>query len=84
MAVNKVKVTIGFMVGGVFTVFFGTVLTFVGPIVIDDQVVKVSVVLTGQLACLHHVYTMFTAVFNVLSCAALCPVTSAHRLHTDT
>ncbi|XP_034752587.1 scavenger receptor class B member 1 isoform X3 [Etheostoma cragini] len=40
MAINKSKVAIGFIVAGVLTVFFGTVLTFVGPIIIDDQVVK--------------------------------------------
>lgn len=39
---DKSKVAIGFIVAGVLTVFFGTVLTFVGPIIIDDQVVKVS------------------------------------------
>ncbi len=42
MAVNKAKVAIGFIVVGVLTVIFGTVLTFVGPIIIDDQIVKVS------------------------------------------
>lgn len=42
MAINKAKVAIGFMVAGVLAVILGTVLTFVGPIIIDDQVVKVS------------------------------------------
>lgn len=42
MAVNKAKVAVGFIVAGVLMVFFGTVLTFVGPIIIDDQIVKVG------------------------------------------
>lgn len=42
MGVNKAKLTAGFIVAGVLMVFFGTVLVFVGPIVIDDQVEKVS------------------------------------------
>lgn len=42
MAINKAKVAVGFIVVGALTVFFGTVLTFVGPIIIDDQIVKVS------------------------------------------
>uniref|UniRef100_A0A8C9ZPF9 Scavenger receptor class B member 1 n=1 Tax=Sander lucioperca TaxID=283035 RepID=A0A8C9ZPF9_SANLU len=44
MAMDKSKVAIGFIVAGVLTVFFGTVLTFVGPIIIDDQVVKNTVI----------------------------------------
>lgn len=44
MAINGAKVAIGFIVAGVLTVFFGTVLTFVGPIIIDDQVVKNTVI----------------------------------------
>lgn len=42
MAINKAKVAIGFMVVGVLAVILGIVFTFVGPIIIDDQVVKVS------------------------------------------
>lgn len=42
MAINKSKVAVGFIVVGVLTVFFGTLLTFVGPLIIDDQVVKVG------------------------------------------
>lgn len=41
MAVNKAKVAVVFMVAGFLTVVFGTVLTFVGPLIIDDQIVKV-------------------------------------------
>lgn len=41
MAVNKSKVSVGFIVVGVLTALLGIVLVFVGPIVIDDQVVKV-------------------------------------------
>ncbi|KAF1377908.1 hypothetical protein PFLUV_G00205650 [Perca fluviatilis] len=44
MAIDKSKVAVGFIVAGVLTVFFGTVLTFVGPIIIDDQVVKNTVI----------------------------------------
>ncbi|XP_068562463.1 scavenger receptor class B member 1 isoform X2 [Cebidichthys violaceus] len=44
MAINKAKVSVGFIVSGVLMVFFGTVLTFVGPIIIDDQVVKNTVI----------------------------------------
>lgn len=40
MAVNKSKVAVGFIVAGVLMVVFGTVLCFVGPIIIDDQIVK--------------------------------------------
>lgn len=42
MAVNKAKVAVGFIVVGVLAVLFGTILTFVGPIIIDDQIVKVG------------------------------------------
>lgn len=42
MAINKSKVAVGFIVVGVLAVFFGTVLAFVGPLIIDDQVVKVG------------------------------------------
>ncbi|XP_049909206.1 scavenger receptor class B member 1 isoform X4 [Epinephelus moara] len=44
MAIDKSKVAIGFIVAGVLTVFFGTLLTFVGPIIIDDQIVKNTVI----------------------------------------
>uniref|UniRef100_H2VEP6 Scavenger receptor class B member 1 n=1 Tax=Takifugu rubripes TaxID=31033 RepID=H2VEP6_TAKRU len=44
MAINKSKVAVGFIVVGVLTVFFGTLLTFVGPLIIDDQVVKNTVI----------------------------------------
>uniref|UniRef100_A0A8C3AHC8 Scavenger receptor class B member 1 n=1 Tax=Cyclopterus lumpus TaxID=8103 RepID=A0A8C3AHC8_CYCLU len=44
MAINKASVAVVFMVSGVLMVFFGTVLTFVGPIIIDDQVVKNTVI----------------------------------------
>lgn len=42
MAIKKSKVAVGFIVVGILTVFFGTILTFVGPIIIDDQIVKVG------------------------------------------
>lgn len=41
MGIKKSKVAVGFIVLGVLAVFFGTVLVFVGPIIIDDQVAKV-------------------------------------------
>ncbi|KAM9840926.1 scavenger receptor class B member 1 isoform 2-T2 [Aulostomus maculatus] len=44
MAINKSKVAIGFIVAGVLTVSFGTVLAFVGPLIIDDQIVKNTVI----------------------------------------
>lgn len=42
MAINTSKVAVGFIVVGVLALLFGTILTFVGPIIIDDQVVKVG------------------------------------------
>lgn len=51
MAVNKAKVAVGFMVAGLLAVILGTVLTFVGPIIIDDQVVKVSRLLAVCVVC---------------------------------
>ncbi|CAN9504477.1 unnamed protein product [Ophioblennius macclurei] len=44
MAVDKSKLTVGFMVAGVLAVIFGIVLTFVGPLIIDDQIVKNTVI----------------------------------------
>ncbi|XP_054916696.1 scavenger receptor class B member 1 isoform X1 [Poeciliopsis prolifica] len=44
MAVNKSKVSVGFIVVGVLAAFFGTVLVFVGPVVINDQVVKNTII----------------------------------------
>ena len=52
MAVKKAKVAVGFIVAGVFAVFFGVLLTFVGPIIIDDQIVKVSGWLTRTFGTL--------------------------------
>uniref|UniRef100_A0A8C6LBI6 Scavenger receptor class B member 1 n=1 Tax=Nothobranchius furzeri TaxID=105023 RepID=A0A8C6LBI6_NOTFU len=40
MAVNKSKVCVGFIVLGVLSTFFGIILVFVGPVIINDQVVK--------------------------------------------
>lgn len=39
---NKSKLAVGLLVLGTLTVVFGTVLVFVGPIIIDNQIVKVS------------------------------------------
>uniref|UniRef100_A0A3B5MPV2 Scavenger receptor class B member 1 n=1 Tax=Xiphophorus couchianus TaxID=32473 RepID=A0A3B5MPV2_9TELE len=44
MAVNKSKVSVGFIAVGVLTALFGIVLVFVGPVVIDDQVVKNTII----------------------------------------
>ncbi|KAI4785550.1 hypothetical protein KUCAC02_037693 [Chaenocephalus aceratus] len=44
MATHKANVAVGFIVCGVLMVFFGVVLTFVGPIIIEDQVVKNTVI----------------------------------------
>ena len=54
MTLNKSKVAVGFIIAGVLTVFFGTVLTFVGPLIIDDQIVKVS----GALTLLFRPFSM--------------------------
>lgn len=39
---NKSKLAIGLFVAGTLTAVFGLVIVFVGPIIIDDQIVKVS------------------------------------------
>ncbi|KAL4609518.1 scavenger receptor class B member 1 isoform X1 [Arapaima gigas] len=40
MAVSKSKIAVGLAVSGIITAAFGTILVFVGPIIIDDQIVK--------------------------------------------
>ncbi|KAI1905385.1 hypothetical protein AGOR_G00015620 [Albula goreensis] len=40
MPISKSKVAVGLAIAGILTVAFGTVLVFVGPIIIDDQIVK--------------------------------------------
>jgi len=57
MAINRSKVTVGFVVAGILAVFLGTVLVFVGPIIIDDQIVKVSMSFVNKL--LRCVLTFF-------------------------
>ena len=42
MAINTSKKIIGFVVAGLLMVSFGTVILFVGPMIIDDQIIKVS------------------------------------------
>uniref|UniRef100_A0A3Q3W8Y2 Scavenger receptor class B member 1 n=1 Tax=Mola mola TaxID=94237 RepID=A0A3Q3W8Y2_MOLML len=44
MAVKKSKIAVGFIAAGVLALFFGVLLTFVGPIIIDDQIVKNTVI----------------------------------------
>lgn len=56
MEINKSKVAIGFIVAGVLAVIFGTLLAFVGPIIIDDQIVKVSSLLTRIISMLKPVF----------------------------
>lgn len=49
MAIDKAKVAIGFIVTGAVTVVFGGILLFVGPAVMNDQIIKVQFVLmTGR------------------------------------
>ncbi|XP_076613733.1 scavenger receptor class B member 1 isoform X1 [Chaetodon auriga] len=55
MAINKSKVAVGLIVAGVITVFLGTVLVFVGPIIIDDQIVKNTMIDPKN----HMSYTMW-------------------------
>lgn len=42
MAMSKSKIAIGLSVVGLLAIIFGTVLVFVGPVVIHDQIIKVS------------------------------------------
>ena len=42
MTIGKAKVAVGFIVVGALTAVFGAVLLFVGPAVMNDQVIKVS------------------------------------------
>ncbi|KAM9307121.1 scavenger receptor class B member 1 [Pholidichthys leucotaenia] len=44
MAIKKSRVAVGFIVSGVLLVLVGTVLCFVGPLIIDDQIVKNTVI----------------------------------------
>lgn len=59
MAIKRPKVAIGFIVAGVLMVLFGTIMCFVVPLVIDDQIVKVRNVLT-------RIVSMF------YTCACMC------------
>lgn len=45
MAINKAKVAIGFIVAGALTVVFGVVLLFVGPAVMNNQIIKVGCII---------------------------------------
>ncbi|KAJ8400061.1 hypothetical protein AAFF_G00401000 [Aldrovandia affinis] len=40
MSISKSKIAVGLAVVGILAVAFGTVMVFVGPIIIDDQIVK--------------------------------------------
>ncbi|KPP62164.1 scavenger receptor class B member 1-like [Scleropages formosus] len=40
MAVSRTKLAVGLGIAGILTAVFGVILVFVGPIVIDDQIVK--------------------------------------------
>lgn len=48
MAMSKSNIATGLSVFGLLAVVFGTVLVFVGPVVIDNQIVKVSLVLQNR------------------------------------
>ena len=41
MHIDKSKVAIVFMVFGSLTVLFGIIVVFAGPLIIDDQIIKV-------------------------------------------
>lgn len=58
MAINKRKVAVAFIVLGVLALCFGTILTFVGPIIIDDQIVKVGRH-TFIMLNLHFFYSIY-------------------------
>lgn len=62
MAINKAKVAIGFIVAGTLTVVFGAVLLFVGPAVMNDQVIKVS---NGIIWILSYILSCFISVFFI-------------------
>lgn len=49
MAIAKAKVAIGFIVAGILTVISGIVLLFVGPAIMNDQIIKVSFVTVWKL-----------------------------------
>lgn len=42
MQINKSRVAIGFIVAGILMGTFGAVFLFVGPAVMNDQIIKVS------------------------------------------
>lgn len=42
MASSKSKIALGLLVAGTLTVVFGIILVFAGPIIVDDQIVKVG------------------------------------------
>nr|XP_046230248.1 scavenger receptor class B member 1 isoform X2 [Scatophagus argus] len=44
MAISRASVAVGFIVTGTLTVLFGVVLLFVGPAVMNDQIVKNTVI----------------------------------------
>lgn len=45
MAISKAKVAVGFIVAGVLTTLFGVILLFVGPAIMNDQIIKVGCVI---------------------------------------
>lgn len=50
MAMSKSNIAIGLSVVGLLAVVFGTVFVFVGPVIVDDQIVKVSSFYTNEIA----------------------------------
>lgn len=49
MAITKAKVAIGFIVAGILAVVSGIILLFVGPAIMNDQIIKVSSVTVWKL-----------------------------------
>lgn len=45
MAMSKSKIAIGLSAFGLLAVVLGIVLAFVGPVIVKDQIIKVSLVL---------------------------------------
>lgn len=48
MAISKAKVAVGFIVAGILTTLFGVILLFVGPAIMNDQIIKVGCVIVWK------------------------------------
>lgn len=49
MAISKTKVAVGFIVAGILTTLSGIILLFVGPAIMNDQIIKVGCVIVWIL-----------------------------------